>query len=138
MRGRAPGSAETQFKPGNKYAWKPGQSGNPAGTKGPKMSDLLTEMLGQPMPADEKQAMIDLIQSEATIGQIIAFAAGLRAAKGDLEALSVISDRTEGAPDQTIKTVPITADDMAAAREKALAYEREKLGAPSESPANGQ
>jgi hypothetical protein len=115
------------FKPGNPYRWKPGQSGNPAGTKGPKLSDLLHEMLAQPMPADQGQALTDLIESGATIGQIIAFAAGLRAAVGDLEALGVIADRTEGAPDQTVHIADVTSDELARARAHAEQWERERF-----------
>lgn len=124
---------KTAFKPGNPYRWQPGESGNPNGApKGPKLSDLIRQALDQKMPADKTQALKDLIDSGATIGQIIAMAVGLRAADGDLEALSVIADRTEGAPEQTVRNVDLTADDMARARERAQKFEQERFGvAPS-------
>lgn len=126
------------FKPGNPYRWTPGQSGNPNGApRGPRISDLLREALGQRMPADAKQALKDLIEEGATIGQIIAMAVTLRASEGDLEALGAIADRTEGAPEQTFNLPGLNAEDLARARERAAAYEQERLGATAQPPAGG-
>lgn len=112
-----------QFGPGNPYRWRAGESGNPTGArKGPRLSDLLHDALGQPMPLDGKQAVIDLINQGATVGQIIAMAVSLKAADGNLDALNTIADRTEGAPEQTVNVLDVTADDMAQARERATAH----------------
>jgi len=127
-----------QFRPGNPYVWKPGQSGNPAGArKGPRLSDLLHDALQAPMPADQAQALQDLIKAGATIGEIIAWAAGVRAAGGDLEALGVIADRTEGAPEQTLHLPGVTADDLAAARARAQAWEAQRFAEPAGAGAPG-
>lgn len=124
------------FPPGNPYRWKPGQSGNPAGARrGPRLSDLLHEALQAPMPADQVQALADLIAAGATIGEIIAWAAGLRAAGGDLEALAVIADRTEGAPEQTVHVHDLTGDDLAVARAKAAAWEAGRFPVKADEPA---
>ena len=127
------------FQPGNPYAWKPGESGNPAGgRKGPKLSDLLHDALQAPMPKDQAAALRDLIDAGATIGEIIAWAAGLKAAGGDLEALAVIADRTEGAPDQTVHVHDLTGDDLAAARARAQAWEAARFPATAATPASAE
>lgn len=117
------------FAPGNAYAWKPGESGNPAGKQGPKVSDLLREAMAQTMPSNQRRALADLVAANATIGQIIGFAVALKAAKGNLEALEVIRDSTEGAPEQSIHIFEATSDDLARARDKAQAWERTHLAA---------
>jgi hypothetical protein len=111
------------FEKGNAYAWAPGQSGNPNGTPGPKISTRLKEVLAMPVPADAKQALADLIAAGATFDQIIAFVAGLKASQGDLAAMAFISDRTEGALDQTIN-VNVTGEDLARAKARAKAFEK--------------
>jgi hypothetical protein len=116
--------AQGRFMEGNRYRWQKGESGNPAGTKGPKLSDLLQQAMAQPMPADKVQALQDLIAGGATIGQIMAWAATLRAAEGDLEALTIIGDRTEGEPEQTIKF-----EDIEATRRRRWAAAAPALGA---------
>lgn len=88
------------FAKGNPYRWVEGQSGNPTGTAGPKLSTLLLQALGQPMPEDKKQALKDLIASGVTIGQIAAWTLALQATEGDLGILGFIGDRTEGSPEQ--------------------------------------
>lgn len=136
----APKSA---FKPGNPYRWKPGESGNPSGArKGPRLSDLLHEALQAPMPANQVQALQELIEAGATIGEIIAWVTSLRAAGGDLEAMAAIADRTEGAPTQELRVNDLTGDELAKAREHALAWEQARFGgaatpAPAEA-AHGQ
>lgn len=113
------------FTPGNPYRWVKGESGNPAGKQGPKISDLLREAMGQQMPSNARKALADLIKADATIGQIIGFAVALKAAGGDLEAVAVIGDRTEGAPEQTIHVAEFTGDDLARARSRAQDWEAE-------------
>jgi hypothetical protein len=128
--GKQRGPNATSFRKGNPYRWKPGQSGNPSGAKpGPKLSDLLREAMSQPMPPDRKQALLDLIDSGARIGQIIGWTVSLRAADGDLEALGVIADRTEGAPEQTLRLHEVNGDDLARARERAAEYEQQRFAA---------
>lgn len=129
------------FTPGNRYAWKPGESGNPTGQQGPKISDLLRDALRQKMPADARQALADLVAADATVGQIIGLAVALKAAGGDLEAVGVIADRTEGAPEQSIHVFEATGDDLARARAKAQAWEAEHAAetptAPPPAPVEG-
>jgi len=129
-----------QFQAGNPYRWKPGESGNPAGgRKGPRLSDLIHAALQAPMPKDRLTALQDLIDAGATIGETIAWALALNASEGSLDAITVIADRTEGAPDQTVHVHDLTTDDLAAARAKAQAWESERFpaGAPAlaETPA---
>ena len=119
---RGPGK---RFTRGNPYVWKPGESGNPQGIQGPKISDMLREAMRQKMPKNAKRALADLIAADATIGQIIGFAVAMRAAGGDLEAVAVIGDRTEGAPDQHVTVTEFNGDDIAKARARALAWEAE-------------
>lgn len=128
------------FPPGNAYAWRPGESGNPAGTPGPKLSTRLAEALSLPMPADRQRAYWELIEAGASMGEITAFAIALMSADGDLSAAGFIADRTEGAPEQTVRQVAMTSDDLAKARDDVAAWERERRGsppaaAPAESPA---
>lgn len=115
------------FPPGNPYRWQPGESGNPAGAKAPKISDVLREAMAQKMPANQRRALTDLVAADATIGQIIGFAVALRAAHGDLEAVEVIRDSTEGAPEQSVHISDTTGDDLARARARALAWEQAHL-----------
>lgn len=103
-------------------------SGNPDGKQGPRISDLLREALSQKMPANAKRALRDLVAGDATLGQIIGFAVALRAAGGDLEAVGVIADRTEGAPDQHLVLTDLTADSLAAAEKKAADWEQGHAG----------
>lgn len=84
-----------------------------------------------PMPADRELAYWELIRSGASIGQITAFAIGLMSADGDLAAAGFIADRTEGAPEQTVRSVAITSDDLAHARESVDDWERTRRGGPT-------
>lgn len=112
-----------QFGPGNPYRWQPGQSGNPGGApKGPRLSAILQEVIGQTMPADGQRALKDLIDAGATIGQIIAMALALKAAEGNLDAVNVLADRTEGAPEQSLNVF-----DAEAVRQKRWAQAAEAL-----------
>ena len=122
------------FPPGNAYAWRPGESGNPAGTPGPKLSTRLAEALNLPMPADRQKAYWELIAAGASMGEIAAFAIALMTADGDLSAAGFIADRTEGAPEQTVRQVAMTSDDLAKARDDVAAWERERRGQPAVVP----
>lgn len=54
--------------------------------------------MGLPMPIDARQALKDLIDAGATIGQIVAFTVVLDAADGHAESRAFVADRTEGSP----------------------------------------
>jgi len=81
------------FEKGHKHAWKPGQSGNPAGRpKARLLSEHLRDRLKEQFPG----------RSEATYGRMVAEALVDRAINGDVMAIREVFDRTEGKPKQTI------------------------------------
>src|SRR5262249_55634659 len=81
------------FEIGNPHAWKPGQSGNPAGRpKSRTLSEHLRDRLKEQFPS----------RSDATYGRMVAEALVDRAINGDVMAIREVYDRVEGKPKQTI------------------------------------
>lgn len=79
------------FEKGNKYAFKPGESGNPGGR--PKLailSDAYREQLAQELPNGQ------------TFAELIATQMCMAAAKGDISAAREICDRVEGRARQSV------------------------------------
>ncbi len=84
------------FEPGHKYAWKPGQSGNPAGR--PKVRTLSEELRAR---LQEQYRGRD----DRTYGRMVAEALVDRAINGDVMAIREVFDRVEGKPRQALNLV---------------------------------
>ena len=83
------------FPKGNPWAWKPGQSGNPAGrTPLVRIGEAYSKILGIPIPDDPM---------ERTYAEAIAQKVAELALKGNLFAVEEIADRTEGKPRQPVE-----------------------------------
>ena len=83
-----------------KNQWKPGQSGNPSGKKGPHLIPLLEKML------DRELEMKDPISGDKTkksVGEWLMLKLLANAMKGKEKSLSIILDRIEGAVQKNIK-----------------------------------
>ncbi len=75
-------------------AFKPGQSGNPAGRpKSITLSEAFRRQLSQPMPDDPEGR---------TFAEVIAERTCVAASGGDVSAAREIADRTEGKPRQSV------------------------------------
>ncbi len=75
-------------------AFKPGQSGNPAGRpKSITLSEAYRHALSQPLPGDPEGR---------TIVEVIACQVCISAARGDVQAAREIADRVEGKPRQSL------------------------------------
>lgn len=79
------------FEKGNKYGFKPGQSGNPGGR--PKRTRLTDALLAQ---------LAELDKGEETTAEAVARALIRQALGGNVQAIREIADRTEGKPRQAI------------------------------------
>lgn len=90
-RGKTGRSIETQFKPGNIYAWPKGFTPNPGG-RPKKLSDAYREWLE--LPSKENP--------DITNAQAIAARQGHEAAQGDVTAAKEIRQATEGERSITI------------------------------------
>lgn len=88
-----------KFAPGNSLAWKPGESGNPAGRpKSITLSEALRRELAKDAPATEgAEATGD------TYAERIAAVLCAEAARGNVRAATEIADRTEGRPRQAVE-----------------------------------
>lgn len=83
------------FPKGNPWAWKPGQSGNPAGrTSLVRIGEAYSKILGIPIPDDPM---------DRTYAEAIAQKVAELALKGNLFAVEEIADRTEGKPKQPVE-----------------------------------
>ena len=81
------------FAPGNKHAWKPGQSGNPAGRpKSITFSEACRKLLAE----------IEDKEGQLTVAEELARAAILAAKSGSAQHLKEINDRVEGKSRQPI------------------------------------
>jgi hypothetical protein len=81
------------FGKGNPHAFKPGQSGNPAGRpKSRTLSEAYRAWLSQPSEKDPARTNAD------ALAEVV----GRAALKGDLFAVREITDRVEGRPRQAI------------------------------------
>src|SRR5262245_7578235 len=81
------------FEKGHKYAWKKGQSGNPAGTsKAQTLSAAYRHALKEPLPDGSGRTYADLIAETLRHN----------AAAGDVAAARELADRSEGKPKQTV------------------------------------
>jgi hypothetical protein len=81
------------FAKGNPYAFKPGQSGNPAGRpKSRTLSEAYRALLSQPLPDDPTRTLADVVAA-AMVQNAIA---------GDVAAAKELADRTEGKARQSI------------------------------------
>jgi len=82
------------FEKGHKYAWKSGQSGNPAGRpKSRTLSEAYREALRQPLPGDPSRTYADAV-AETLCRDAVA---------GNVIAAKELADRTEGRPRQAIE-----------------------------------
>jgi hypothetical protein len=73
----------------NLRPWKPGQSGNPGGRPRKRLIDRELEEL--------------LSDSDSSLANAIARALLVRARKGDLKAIQLVVERTEGRPRQAVE-----------------------------------
>jgi hypothetical protein len=81
------------FEKGHKYAWKPGQSGNPTGgSKAQTLSAAYRHALKEPLPDGSGRTYADAV-AETLCKNAVA---------GDVGAARELADRTEGRPKQTI------------------------------------
>ncbi len=101
------------FAPGNKFGHRfaPGESGNPNGRpRVDSLTEALREQLAEIMPhADER-----------TTAEYLARALIRQALKGNVAALSLIADRTEGKAKQSLDIDVSVKDWRAAARQHGL------------------
>lgn len=82
-----------RFVKGNGHAFKPGESGNPAGRpKSVTLSEALRLKLAEDAPG----------KLDKTVAEQIAQALVREAVKGNVQAIKEIGDRTEGKPRQTV------------------------------------
>jgi Family of unknown function (DUF5681) len=80
-------------RPDNLKPWKPGQSGNPGGRpKKQPLTDELTQLLEQDAPNAQGKSWA-LVIAEALLK---------KARSGDVRAFSVLANRIEGKPHQSI------------------------------------
>lgn len=86
-----------KFAPGNSHAFRPGESGNPAGRpKSITLSEALRRELAKDAPAEEGKP------AGETYAERIAAMLCAEAAKGNVRAATEIADRTEGKPRQSV------------------------------------
>jgi uncharacterized protein DUF5681 len=86
-------SGKKLFAKGNPYAFKPGQSGNPAGRpKSRPLSEAYRALLSQPLKDDPTR----------TVADVVAAAMVQNAFAGDVAAAKELADRTEGKAKQGI------------------------------------
>ena len=89
------------------HAFKPGQSGNPGGRpKKLPITDYLKEQLAAPIPESMRAKLppvfVEVYGPDASFGQMLAFKLIQQAARGDMQAASMILERTEGRVTQKI------------------------------------
>lgn len=83
------------FEKGHKHAWKPGQSGNPAGRPRDTITPHLREIAREQAPGKDGR----------TYGRMVAemlFAEALAGGKNSVQATKEILDRLEGRPRQAV------------------------------------
>lgn len=78
---------ERSIRAVERFRWRPGQSGNPSGRKGPRLTESLMRLL-----ATECEEPFGI----RTRADEISFALVHRATQGDCKAIEIILDRTEG------------------------------------------
>lgn len=89
------------------HAWKPGQSGNPAGR--PKgvayVSENYRRIMSRKIPKDQNMKLLlnEMIDEGLTVAGLMAFMQVKEAIKGKTAAISEITDRTEGRPSQELR-----------------------------------
>lgn len=84
------------FKPGNPYAWKPGQSGNSNGRRG-AITDRIRERLDEVMPGDEDGRRRKVVIADV----LVDLACG-----GNLQAIREVLDRSDGKVTQRLEVGP--------------------------------
>jgi uncharacterized protein DUF5681 len=80
------------FAKGNPFAFKPGQSGNPAGRPRDTITPHLRDLVRMKHPGKD----------EVTYGELVARALLTRAIVGDVQAIKEVFDRLEGKPRQAL------------------------------------
>lgn len=121
------------FKPGNPWAWKPGQSGNPrgAGARQP-ITELYRRTIEESCENAEILAALGLPEG-STWGAVLVKAAYFRASSGDVAALHEITNRVDGPIQRPIEEVPLPDDADNSGRIRAIvARVRGRLAAASE------
>lgn len=100
---KKPFQHEAQFKKGNSYAFKPGQSGNPNGTpKGERISTIVQRLLDK-----RTLELVKIMEStDSTAREKGAAAWVIQYANGEDKARAQILDRTEGGIKQVVVTLP--------------------------------
>jgi len=84
------------FKPGNPWAWKPGQSGNPRGGASRKpITELYRRTIEEPCEHPEVLSTLGLPEG-STWGAVLVKAAYMRAAEGNVQAINEITTRVDG------------------------------------------
>jgi hypothetical protein len=88
------------FKPGNPWAWKPGQSGNPRGGASRKpITELYRRTIEEPCEHPEILSVLGLPEG-STWGAVLVKAAYVRAAEGNVQAINEITNRVDGPVDK--------------------------------------
>src|SRR5262245_23805364 len=80
------------FAKGNAFAFRPGQSGNPAGRPRDTNAAHFRDLVRMQYPGKD----------EVTYGELIARALLVRAISGDVQAIREVFDRLEGKPRQSV------------------------------------
>jgi len=95
------------FKPGNPWAWKPGQSGNPRGgaTRKP-ITELYRRTITEPCEHPEILSVLGLPEG-STWGAVLVKAAYVRAAEGNVQAINEITNRIDGPVDKAMIEEPL-------------------------------
>jgi hypothetical protein len=95
------------FKPGNPWAWKPGQSGNPHGAGARKpITDLYRKTITEKCEHPQILKALGLPEG-ATWGNVLALAAFARASQGDIQAIREITDRVDGPVQKLAQEEPL-------------------------------
>lgn len=88
------------FERGNPYAFKPGQSGNPAGRPREAITPYLRDYVQRKYPG----------KSDATYAEMIAKALVDCAIRGEIAAIREVFDRLDGKPRQPVNLVDVNVD----------------------------
>lgn len=85
---------------GKPHRWKPGESGNPNGR--PKKDVNLTSLMKELLPEKAEYIAPGSTPDDKTWRQVIIKALFVKAAKGDIKAIELVLERTEGKITQPI------------------------------------